>query len=185
MARVALFLLAGLIAAPLCAEVLADFSDNVNLRDGETIRYAIDIDYGFGDNARIEVFARGFDGRPRVRILDHRKKVIKSSKDTDGDWTVNPSKWVDAPDTRFYVELDNAVAWHGGYFEIDIMITADEGNFADAQVRFDKYFFDRSHKDHGCTSGAGGIPFAMLLVGAGAVWLRRRRTTPRLSLSRT
>lgn len=185
MARWTLLLLAGLLisaASPLSAELLVEYQDDVYLRDHETVRYAIDLDYGTGTDASIEVLVRGFNGPPRVRILDDNHHELKDARDTDGDWTVNPSANAHAPIVRYYVEVDSAIPSRDGDFEVTIFVDAPNGNNADAVVFFDKYYFDHESGDasdhYDCTvhSGAGGWPLGMLaLAGFAAFWFRQRR----------
>ena len=59
-------ILAGAAAAQ--AEVVAEFNDEVELRDHETVRYRIDLDYGTGTTADVDIFVRGFWTPPRVRV---------------------------------------------------------------------------------------------------------------------
>lgn len=191
MARWTLLLLAGLLisaASPLSAELLIEYQDDVYLRDHETVRYAIDLDYGTGTDASIEVLVRGFNAPPRVRILDDNHHELKDARDTDGDWTVNPSANAHAPIVRYYVEVDSAIPSHDGDFEVTIFVDAPNGNNADAVVFFDKYYFDHESGDasdhYDCTahSGAGSWPLAMIgLVAGGALWFRRCRRTPALN----
>ncbi|MCA8910323.1 MAG: hypothetical protein KDB82_01355 [Planctomycetes bacterium] len=185
MARWTLLLLAGLLitaAAPLSAEFITEYQDDVYLRDHETVRYSVDIDYGAGTDATIDVLVRGFNGPPRVRILDDNHHEIKDVRDTDGDWDVNPSITAHDPITRYYVEVDSAVPYHDGNFEVTITLYAPTGNAADGEIHFDKYFFDyesgdaSDHYDCAAHAGAGSWPLALLaLAGVSALWFGRRR----------
>lgn len=186
MARWILLVLAGVMisgAAPLNAETIIEYQDDVYLRDHETVRYAVDLDYGSGTDASIEVLVRGFISPPRVRILDDNHKEIKETRDTDGDWTISPSITAHAPVTRYYVEVDSARPLDEGDFEVTIFVYAEDGNGADADVFFDKYYFDHESGDdsdhYDCTvqSGAGSWPLALIgLFAGGALWFGRRKT---------
>lgn len=186
MARWILLMLAGALigAAPLAAETLTEYQDDVYLRDHETVRYRVDIDYGTGTTAQLGVVVRGFNTAPRVRILDERKREIRDVRDTDGDWTVEPSITANDSNSYYFVEVDAANAWNEGDFEVTIVVDAPAANNADASVSFEKYFFDyesgdeSDHYDCAVHAGAGSWPLAGLaLLAAAALWRRRRVTT--------
>jgi MYXO-CTERM domain-containing protein len=183
MARWTLLLLGLLFtAAPLSAEFITDYQDDVYLRDHETVRYKVNIDYGTGTDASIDVLVRGFDGPPRVRILDDNRHEIKDVRDHDGDWTVNPSITAHDPIRHYYVEVDSALPSRDGNFEVTITLYAPTGNAADGEIFFDKYYFDyesgdeSDHYDCSVHAGAGSWPLALLaLTALSALYLGRRR----------
>ena len=185
MGRWTLLILAGVLiaaAAPLSAEFLVEYQDDITLRDHETARYRIQIDYGTEDWADVDITVRGFNAPPRVRILESDYDEIKDVRDTDGDWDVNPSITAHDPITRYYVEVDSAVPYHDGNFEVTITLYAPTGNAADGEIHFDKYFFDyesgdaSDHYDCAAHAGAGSWPLALLaLAGVSALWFGRRR----------
>lgn len=177
-----LVLLAVLLAAPLSAEMITDYQDDVFLRDHETVRYRIDIEYGSGTEAEVDIVVRGFTAPPRVRILDERRHEVKRREDTDGDWTIAPSFTAREGSDTYYIELDSANPGWDGDFEITISVYASASAGADADVRFDKYFFDYESgnaSDHyHCSTSAGGgwTLIALAFAALGCVYLRRRTT---------
>lgn len=189
MGRLTLLILVGLLitaAAPLSAELLVQYQDEVSLRDHETARYRINLDYGTSEWADVDITVRGFNAPPRVRILEADYDEIKDVRDTDGDWTVEPDFIAHDYNSTYYVEVDNANPNSWGDFEITITINAPDAAGADATVSFVKYYFDYESGDesdhYDCTvnAGAGSWPLAGLaLLAAVAVWRRRRVTLAR------
>ena len=189
MTRWILLLLAGVLittAAPLAAETVTQYRDDVYLRDHETVRYRVDIDYGTGTDAQLNVFVRGFNVAPRVRILDDRKRELRDVRDSDGDWTINPSITANDSHPYYFVEVDSANPSYDGDFEVTITVGADATNGADASVEFEKYFFDyesgdaSDHHDCAAVAGANAWPLALLAVLGTVVYFRRRRLKLRL-----
>jgi len=189
MGRLTLLILLGLLvtaAAPLSAELLVQYQDEVSLRDHETARYRINLDYGTSEWADVDITVRGFNAPPRVRILEADYDEIKDARDTDGDWTVEPDFIAHDYNSTYYVEVDSANPNAWGDFEITITINAPDGAGADATVSFVKYFFDyesgdeSDHYDCAVNAGAGSWPLAGLaLLAAVAIWRRRRVTLAR------
>ena len=189
MGRLTLLILVGLLvtaAAPLSAELLVQYQDEVSLRDHETARYRINLDYGTSEWADVDITVRGFNAPPRVRILEADYDEIKDVRDTDGDWTVEPDFIAHDYNSTYYVEVDSANPNAWGDFEITITINAPDGAGADATVSFVKYFFDyesgdeSDHYDCAVNAGAGSWPLAGLaLLAAVAIWRRRRVTLAR------
>ena len=181
MLRLGLLLLTGmLLSAPLAAVRLIDYQDDVYLRDHETVRYRIDIEYGIGTEADVDIFVRGFISPPRVRVLDSDKDEVKNKRDTDGDWTLDFDFRAKDHHAYYYIEVDCAHPWDDADFEVTLIVNGDQTG--DANVQFEKYFFDYESghdSDHyNCTAGAGrgGWPLAMFAaVAAGLVWYRRRK----------
>ncbi|MCA8915761.1 MAG: hypothetical protein KDB90_10145 [Planctomycetes bacterium] len=187
MARWILLFVAGavLYGAPLAAETITQYQDDVFLRDHETVRYRVDIDYGTGTTAQLNVAVRGFDCAPRVRILSSSFRELREVRDTDGDWTVEPSITANDSHDHYFVEVDAASAWHEGLFEVTVTVSADPANNPDADVSFVKYFYDyesgdpSDHHDCAAVAGANAWPLALLaFLGAGAIVVRRRRLRP-------
>lgn len=189
MGRLTLLILAGLLvtaAAPLSAELLVQYQDEVSLRDHETARYRINLDYGTSEWADVDITVRGFNAPPRVRILESDFDEIKDVRDTDGDWTVEPDFIAHDFNSTYYVEVDSADPNAWGDFEITITVYAPDGAGADATVSFVKYYFDyesgddSDHYDCAVNAGAGSWPLAGLaLLAAVAIWRRRRVTLVR------
>jgi len=189
MGRLTLLILVGLLitaAAPLSAELLVQYQDEVSLRDHETARYRINLDYGTSEWADVDVTVRGFNAPPRVRILEADYDEIKDVRDTDGDWTVEPDFIAHDYNSTYYIEVDSANPNAWGDFEITITVSAPDGAGADATVSFVKYYFDyesgdeSDHYDCAVNAGAGSWPLAGLaLLAAVAIWRRRRVTLAR------
>lgn len=189
MGRLTLLILVGLLitaAAPLSAELLVQYQDEVSLRDHETARYRINLDYGTSEWADVDVTVRGFNAPPRVRILEVDYDEIKDVRDTDGDWTVEPDFIAHDYNSTYYIEVDSANPNAWGDFEITITVSAPDGAGADATVSFVKYYFDyesgdeSDHYDCAVNAGAGSWPLAGLaLLAAVAIWRRRRVTLAR------
>jgi hypothetical protein len=173
-------LLALLAAAPLSAELLTEYQDDVYLRDHETVRYRIDIDYGSGDEADVDVLVRGFTAPPRVRILNEDRREIKEVEDTDGDWTIEPGFTARDTNARYYVEVDSASPSSEADFEVTIRVYAPATSAADADVSFDKFYFDHESGDasdhYDCSTGAGSswTLIALALAALGALYVRQR-----------
>lgn len=178
-----LALLLALCAAPLMAQdEVIEFNDFVPLRDHETVRYRIDIDYGSDDEVELRVYVRGFGGPPRVRILDEDYDERREVEDTSGDWEVDVTYVARSTSARYYVEVDSDTPWHPADMDINIRVLAPETQGASADVDFVKVFVDREsndesdHYDCAAHPGAGAWPLAALvLAGLGAATLRRRR----------
>ncbi|MCZ7607129.1 MAG: MYXO-CTERM sorting domain-containing protein [Planctomycetota bacterium] len=189
MGRLTLLILVGLLitaAAPLSAELLVQYQDEVSLRDHETARYRINLDYGTSEWADVDVTVRGFNAPPRVRILEVDYDEIKDVRDTDGDWTVEPDFIAHDYNSTYYIEVDSANPNAWGDFEITITVSAPDGAGADATVSFVKYYFDyesgdeSDHYDCAVNAGAGSWPLAGLaLLASVAIWRRRRVTLAR------
>lgn len=174
-------LLALLCASPLCAEMLTEYQDDVFLRDHETVRYRVDIDYGTGDEADVTILVRGFISPPRVRVLNEDRREIEEVEDTDGDWTVRPRFTARDANAFYFIEVDSANPNSEGEFEVTVQVEADASAAADADVAFEKYYFDyesgdaSDHYDCSTGTGTGGWPMFALAIGLiGVVYLRRR-----------
>ncbi|MCB9895569.1 MAG: hypothetical protein H6839_14065 [Planctomycetes bacterium] len=187
MARWILLFISGavLFGAPLAADTVVQYQDDVYLRDHETVRYRVDIDYGTGTSAQLNATVRGFDTPPRVRILDSNYRELRDVRDSDGDWQVEPSITAFDSHDHYFIEVDSANAWHEGLFEVTITVGADSADNPDADVSFVKYFYDyesgdpSDHNDCAANVGASGWPLALIAtLGAAAVLLRRRRLRP-------
>ncbi|CAG0966841.1 hypothetical protein GPROT1_01246 [Gammaproteobacteria bacterium] len=178
--RRALFLLPLLFvcAGALGAERIVDFSDTVYLRDFETIRYRIPIDYGFGTRVDVRVYVRGLDAAPRARLLNPDFGVAREAEDTSGDWIIDFTHHTNAP--RHYLEVDAVWGASAGFFEIRVQIDAEDGTGASADVQFMKYFIDHEHHhDHDCsTNESSGWWLGALAALALGAWLWRRRFSP-------
>lgn len=182
MMRLGLLFITGLlISAPLAAVELAEYHDEVYLRDHETVRYRIDIDYGIGTEADVDIYVRGFISPPRVRVLESDKDEVKDVRDTDGDWTLDFDFTAKDFSSKYYVEVDSANPGLDGDFEVIIVVNGD--STGDASVGFDRYFFDfesgdeSDHYNCSTSTGSGGWPLAMFAGAAiAAVYLRRRVT---------
>jgi hypothetical protein len=176
-----LVILALLLAAPLSAELVGDYQDDVYLRDHETARYRIEIDYGTGTSADVDIIVRGFNAPPRVRVLDEDRDEVREVEDTDGDWTIEPGFTAKDDNSHYFIELDSANPGWEGDFEITISVYASSTAGAAADIHFDKYYFDYESGDdsdhYDCSTGAGtgGWPLiALALAAIGAVYLRLR-----------
>jgi MYXO-CTERM domain-containing protein len=178
--RRALFLLPILFvcAGALGAERIVDFNDTVYLRDHETVRYRIPIDYGFGSRVDVRIFVRGFDSAPRARLLNPDFGLARGAEDTSGDWIVDFTHATG--ESRHYLEVDSVWGGSSGHFEIRVQIDAEDGTGAFADVQFVKYFVDyESHHNHDCSTGenSGWWLGALAALALGA-WLWRRRLSP-------
>lgn len=179
--RLGLLLFVGmLLSAPLAAVELAEFQDDVYLRDHETVRYRVDIDYGVDTEADVDIYVRGFISPPRVRVLDSDRDEVKDKRDTDGDWTLDFDFTAKDTHDHYYVEVDSANPSHDGDFEVIIVVNGDATG--DASVHFEKYYFDyesgddSDHYNCSANAGSGGWPLALLAATAiGVVVLRRRK----------
>jgi len=152
-----------------------DFSDTIFLRDFETIRYRIPIDYGFGSRVDVRIFVRGLDSAPRARLLNPDFGLAREAQDTSGDWIVDFTHATG--EVRHYLEVDSVWGGSSGWFEIRVQIDAEDGTGASADVQFVKYFVDHhSHRDHDCSTAEnnGWWLGALAAVALGA-WLWRRR----------
>lgn len=181
MLRLGLLLLVGIVtSAPLSAVVLVEYQDDVYLRDHETVRYRVNIDYGIATDADVDILVRGFISPPRVRVLDSDRDEVKDVRDTDGDWTLDFDFRAKDHHAWYYIEVDSAVPSSDGDFEVTIVVNGDASG--DANVQFVKYYFDyesgddSDHYDCAVREGAGTLPLALLggtaLV---ALFLRRRK----------
>jgi LPXTG-motif cell wall-anchored protein len=177
-----LVLLALLIAAaPLSAELVTEYQDDVLLRDHETVRYRVDIDYGTATEADVDVVVRGFTAPPRVRILNEDRREVKEVEDTDGDWTIEPGFTAKDSNATYYIEVDSANPGWEADFEVTISVHAPASAAADADVAFERYYFDHESGDasdhYECSTGTGtdGWPLiGVALAALGTVYLRRR-----------
>jgi MYXO-CTERM domain-containing protein len=174
-------ILALLMAAPLSAELLTDYQDDVYLRDHETVRYRVNIDYGTGTEADVDIVVRGFISPPRVRVLNEDRREIREVEDTDGDWTVEPGFTAKDSNASYFIEVDCANPASDGDFEVTIEVHAENTAAASSDVEFEKYYFDYESGDasdhYNCSTGGGtgGWPvFALAFTALGAVYLRRR-----------
>lgn len=179
MTRLLLFavILAGAAAAQ--AEVVAEFNDEVELRDHETVRYRIDIDYGTGTSADVDIFVRGFWTPPRVRVLDSNRKEVKDERDTNGDWDLDFDFTARDNHSVYYVEVDSAWPGDASRFDVILTVNADALAGADADIRIDKFYYDYESGDdsdhYDCAvNGKAGL-WAILPLGALALLAARRR----------
>ncbi|MBZ0136921.1 MAG: hypothetical protein K8I27_11165 [Planctomycetes bacterium] len=181
MIRLGLIILTGVIfSASLSAVVLTEYQDDVYLRDHETVRYRVNIEYGAATEADVDILVRGFISPPRVRVLEPDKDEVKDVRDTDGDWTLDFDFTAKDFHNHYFIEVDSANPGHDGDFEVTIIVNGDAGG--DASVHFVKYYFDYESNDasdhYDCSThpGGGGWPVALLAGAAlGAVYLRRRK----------
>ncbi|MBP9892453.1 MAG: hypothetical protein KBG84_11165 [Planctomycetes bacterium] len=172
-----LFLLPVLMvcAGTLSAERIVDFGETVYLQSYETVRYRIPFDYGTATHADIRIVVRGFDAPPRARLLNADFGLAKESRDTSHDGIIDFTHRASEP--RYYLEVDSAHASNSGDFEIRVLIDAEDGADAWAQVEFVKYFHDHEgDHDHNCSTGESqsGWLGALAAMAAG-LWLLRRR----------
>lgn len=174
-------LIALLLAAPLSAELITEYQDDVYLRDHETVRYRVDIDYGAGTEADVDILVRGFTAPPRVRVLNENGKEIKEVEDTDGDWTIEPGFTAKDSNSRYFIEVDSANPGWEADLEVTITVHADASAAADADVSFDDFRFDYESGDasdhYNCSTGTrsgGWSLIALVLAALGAVYVRRR-----------
>lgn len=177
MTRLILLTVLILGAAGLSAEVVAEYNDDVELRDHETIRYRVDIDYGLGTSVDVDIYVRGLWAPPRVRVLDSRKKEVKDERDTSGDWILDfDFRAIDEHD-HYYIEVDSA--WPGHEIKLDVFlkVNAAAADDASATFSFNKFYFDNDNSDHnGCAASATSPTWALLPLGLfGALALGRRR----------
>ena len=82
--------------------------DDVYLRDHETVRYRVDIDYGIGTEADVDIYVRGFISPPRVRVLDSDYDEVKDKRDTNGDWTLDFDFTAKDHHSKYYVEVSGS-----------------------------------------------------------------------------
>jgi len=163
-------------AAAVHAEVIADFEDEVELRPYETVRYRIDIDYGTGRNADVDVFVRGLWTPPRVRVLDSRKKEVEDVADTSGDWNLDFDFLAHDGHDHYYVEIDSKWGGDSSKFEVFLTVNADALNNASAEVSVSKYKYDYDNSDHhDCAVSTRAGMWGLLPLGALALLAVRRR----------
>lgn len=168
-------------AAPLSAEIIAEFDDAVYLRDHETARYRIDLDYGSGSEIDVDIFVRGLFDPPRVRVINSSGDEVKDRRDTSGDWILDFDFMAKNPSNTYWVEVDNAIPGRDNDFDVFITVNAAAVDGASATVRFEKFFFDyesgddSDHYDCTANTGVNGWPLAALGVLAGAALYFRRR----------
>lgn len=166
-------------ATAIQAKVIADFDDDVELRAHETVRYRIDIDYGTGGTADVDIFVRGFWTPPRVRVLDSRRKEVKDVRDTNGDWELDFDFEAHDEHAFYFVELDSAWPGDASRFDIYLRVNATIASGATAEIRFVKFFRDyesgddSDHYDCAVSSRAG--LWAIVPLGALALLAVRRR----------
>lgn len=176
-----LLLLATVLAAATAANaaVIADYNDEVELRDHETIRYRIDIDYGAGATVDVDIFVRGFWTPPRVRVLDSRKREIKDVRDTDGDWDLDFDFEAHDEHEFYFVEVDSAWPGDASRFDVYLTVNAPLTSGASAEIRFEKFFVDYESGDpsdhYDCAVSQRAGLWALLPLGALAVLSRVRR----------
>lgn len=177
MGRYLLFLLAVVGAASANAAVFLEYSDGRFLRDYETVRYRIDLEYGEAAEIRINIIARGLDNAPRVRVLDSRRRILTNRRDNGADhvldfhYTARASR-----DDTFFIDVTHKYAPRSGH--IDVTLQLDAETDADGVISFDRYYFDyhRPEDRHdGCSASAAGTSALPLLLAAGVLWARRRR----------
>lgn len=163
-------------AAGVHAEVIAELNDEVELRAYETVRYRIDIDYGTGRNADVDIYVRGLWTPPRVRVLDSRKHEEKDVRDTNGDWDLDFDFEAHDGHDHYYVEVDSAWPGDRSKFEVFITVNADIANGASADVSFSTYKTDHDNSDHyDCAVNSRAGLWAILPLGALALLAARRR----------
>ena len=183
MVRLGLLLLVGMVlSTPLAAVELVEYQDDVYLRDHETVRYQVDIDYGTDTEADVDILVRGFISPPRVRVLDSDNDEVKDLRDRNGDWTLDFDFTAKDHHNKYFIEVDCANPSHDGDFEVIISVNGDAAG--DASVNFVRYYFDyesgddSDHYDCSTTTGSGGLPLALLAATAlGVVYWRRRKAT--------
>lgn len=180
MTRLVLCAVLALGAASASAEVIAQFDDDVLLRDHETVRYRIDVDYGAGAIADLDIVVRGFSTPPRVRVLDSNKKELKDVRDTDGDWKLDFDITLHDTHDHYFVEVDSARPGDDSHMDVLLTVSADASNAATADIFIDKFFLDFESGDasdhNDCAAGVGMTPWALLpLAGLGVLAVRRRR----------
>jgi MYXO-CTERM domain-containing protein len=175
-----MLLLAAAGASALSAEIFLEYKDSVYLRDYETARYRVDLDYGSGSQMRINIIARGFDHPPRVRVRDSEKDLITNREDNGADGILD--FYVTARQSRdrtFFIDVTHKYAGQAGSIDVTLQLDADPEIDADGVIAFDKYYFDyhRPEDRHDCAagSGSGSAMMALGVMAVGAMWFRRRR----------
>lgn len=188
MGRIPLWIMAGLLLAassPLQAELIGDYEDSVYLRDHETVRYRLDIDYGRGAEVDVDIFVRGLHAPPRVRVLEGDFDEVKRRRDTNHDYILDFDFTAKLPNETYFIEVDSAHPWKSGRFDISFEAYAPAVDRADASFRFSKFFIDREsgndsdHYDCAARPGGGWPLAAFGLVAGGVLWLRRREQPAR------
>lgn len=181
MFRLWLPVLLAVLAAPASAEVIAEFDDFVYLRERETVRYRIDLDYGTGSEIDVDLFVRGLLDPPRVRVIDSDFDEVKNVSDRSGDWILDFDFWARSPSNTYWIEVDNHVPWRDNELDVFITVNAAAADGAAAEVRFEKFFIDRESGDdsdhYDCAARAGVNGWPLVALGAlaiAAVYFRRR-----------
>lgn len=180
MARLWMILLLAIGGASLSAQVFLEYEDSTYLRDYETARYRIDLDYGADNSLDIRIIARGISAPPRVRVLDSDKDILTNRTDNGADGILDFTFHAFAnDDDTFYIDLTHKYGAQSGTIELTLQVRESAGQGADATINFDRYFNDyhRPEDRNDCSTGAGtgtSALLALLALAAGALWFRHR-----------
>jgi len=161
------------------AIILTQYNDDVWLHAHETIRYRVEIDYGTGTSARIDLSVRGITQPPRVRVLDSLKKEVRDVRDTDGDWKLEFGINAVSIHPVYFVEVDSARPGEGAQMDNTITVSADALNDASAFVSIDRVFKDFESGDdsdhYDCVARPATTLWALLPIGGLAAMAAARR----------
>ena len=170
-----------LLAAPMMAGTIADYSDYVFLHHHETVRYRVDVEHGTNDTISIDIRIRGWVSPPRIRVLDSDKDERREREDTNGDWEIDTTFHTSTNHDHYYIEVDSMWPWDWSEFDVDFEARAADEIGADVDFRYLKIFNDyesgddSDHYDCAARSGAPSPWWLVLPAGvAMAAFLRRR-----------
>ncbi len=182
MARLWIIFLLAAGGASLSAQVLLEYEDSTYLRDYETARYRIDLDYGADNSLDIRILARGISAPPRVRVRDSGKHILTNRTDNGADGILDFTFHAYAnDDNRFYIDLTHKYGGQSGTIELTLQVRESAGQGADATIHFDRYYNDyhRPEDRNDCSTGSGTGGYALLALLAlatGTFWFRQRNT---------
>lgn len=183
MGRFMLLAFAALLLPALAAQTFLEYDDEIYLRDHETVRYRVDVDFGTGTSVLLKLYVRGLNAAPRVRVLDIDRDEISSRVDNGTDWVVDYNvRLYASKGESFFVDVDAKYGFESGWFDVTLQLEAPDAQLADGDIFFDKTFVDwrnRDHRDdhHDCAvrSNAGtGTLAGFALLGGLALWRRRK-----------